>query len=292
MVDVKPPYRALRLALLDYIRLGEEVEDELDETRAMATAKLFLVRFFFGKMLRTGKAVASLTKEGFGQDAIILMRTIYDTWLDLAYLEDQQDVDLYMKKYAEADLIDQLNEAEIWIAACGGRHKALKEKRELVYHRDDLVRRIKRLNSKGERDPWRRIVRGTKRAALDRVFGGAEASRFRDTAIIKAIEHEGDSQVHSRPAALRTMSRKEAEAWKIRKVEATRSKQEGSFAEMTTAFILDQLLHWVIDEFQLTERLKDRADALSKRVERANKNVAAAKLAARQSKDSAKTRTE
>jgi hypothetical protein len=71
------------------LRLAENLQDEFTKRgirRETLSADLFLLCFFFTKASKTASAVVSLCKEGYTEDAFVLVRTIFEIVVKSLYI--------------------------------------------------------------------------------------------------------------------------------------------------------------------------------------------------------------
>lgn len=78
----------------------------LDMDLKVSNRRQHVAAFCLGKAYKTHKAITVLCEQGFGQDAAILLRSLFDLTLSLLYIT-QKDEDYYAERYFDYLLIKQ-----------------------------------------------------------------------------------------------------------------------------------------------------------------------------------------
>lgn len=122
-------YEYLFFANRSLLNLGREIIGDAKEENIKTTLYRFLVAFFCVKAYFTSYSIYKLCKEKMGPDSAILLRSLFEIWINFEYI--LKDPDKLSEKYWKFEslekkrLVEQLNKSQEWIKLLG---QTIKEK--------------------------------------------------------------------------------------------------------------------------------------------------------------------
>lgn len=131
----------------------------------------YVIGLLFGKAFKTYKSINILCKEGYGQDAGILLRSLFEIYVSIAYIS-KDEPEKRAKRYYDYSSIERKHLVELFdryeLKEKGFKNagEAIKRNREEIYRLYDEVKNNYK-NEKGKIDEFRWSGKSIKEMAID-----------------------------------------------------------------------------------------------------------------------------